>query len=231
MRAEAKEALGIAFDSTKLVRDRIAAARRVAVLADDEAEAVVLLAALAAHLKRSDRGELLIILGQMGALERLSADAKSPDPAVRLRSAMLLGVLEDREASPILIAALSDVEQRVREAAASALRRLRDPRALAALAAGVLDDPDPDVRGACAQALGELDEPRALEALEQATREEADVFTIILIERSILRFTQRAEGRSEEEPASGDEVRLPSSVGMRPPKRRSSSTMALSVAS
>ena len=106
-------------------------------------------------------------------------------------------------------------------------------RALFVLAKRVMDDPHPDVRGACAQALAELDDPIALEALEQATRNEQDVFTIILIERSILRFMERAEGRAEEEQGAGENVRLPSSYGIRPPMpaRRTSSIVARCAAS
>jgi hypothetical protein len=66
----------------------------------------------------------------------------------------------------------------------------------------------------------------ALEALETATKQEADVFTVILIERSILRFAERTEGRALEELSAGERVRLPSLFGVRLPlPRRDSSVM------
>jgi HEAT repeat protein len=84
-------------------------------------------------------------------------------------------------------------EHDVREQAASALAKLRDPRALPYLILRLEHDAHPDVRGAAAQALGELDVQDALDALERATAKEQDVFTVILIERSILRFTERQD--------------------------------------
>jgi HEAT repeat protein len=133
-------------------------------------------------------------------------------------------MLGDPSSGPALIGALGDPEHKVREAAASALRKLKEARALEVLTTLVVADPHPDVRGACAQALGELDDPRALEALEFATRRETDVFTVILIERSILRSVDRREGKRQDELPSNPHVRLPSVYGIRlPPPRRTSS--------
>src|SRR5262249_32078344 len=124
---------------------------------------------------------------------------------------------------------LADPAHKVREAAASTLRKLKDARAFDALAKGLLEDPHPDVRGACAQALGELEDPRALESLELATRTEQDVFTIILIERAILKVVERTEGGLDHEGSvySAREVRLPSSYGIRVAPPRTPSTFAV----
>lgn len=103
-----------------------------------------------------------------------------------------LGALGAPTALPSLLLSLTDPVAKVREFAASALLALRDERALPELVRSLSQDPDPDVRGAAAQALGELDRPEAQEALERAAAQEPDPFTVILIERSLYRFTERA---------------------------------------
>ncbi len=75
-----------------------------------------------------------------------------PDADTRYRAAYALGCLRERasghssDAVTPLIAALTDEKLHVRHSAASALGKLRDPRALDALRA-LCDDPSPRLRG------------------------------------------------------------------------------------
>ncbi len=131
-------------------------------------------------------------LDRLSAVEVLARLLRSEDGEQRLRAVQAMGALGAPTALPSLLLALSDPVAKVREFAASALLTLRDDRALPELVRSLSQDPDPDVRGAAAQALGELDRPEAQEALERAAALEPDPFTVILIERSLYRFTERA---------------------------------------
>jgi len=131
-------------------------------------------------------------LDRLSAVEVLARLLRNADGEQRLVAVQALGALGAPTALPSLLSALADPVAKVREFAASALLTLRDERALPELVRCLSQDPDPDVRGAAAQALGELDRPEAQEALERAAAQEPDPFTVILIERSLYRFTERA---------------------------------------
>lgn len=131
-------------------------------------------------------------LDRLSAVEVLARLLRSDDGEQRLQAVQALGALGAPTALPSLLLSLTDPIAKVREFAASALLALRDERALPELVRSLSQDPDPDVRGAAAQALGELDRPEAQEALERAAAQEPDPFTVILIERSLYRFTERA---------------------------------------
>lgn len=96
-----------------------------------------------------------------GALsERLTDD---PNPNVRAAAAKALGILGCREAVPLLVAALKDIEW-VRFSALEALSLLRDEEALDPILA-LLSDPSPATRRAAIETLGAIGSPRAGEAL------------------------------------------------------------------
>src|SRR5690349_4532200 len=88
---------------------------------------------------------------------RLLTDLKSPEPEKRRAAADELGALRNREAVPLLIAALADKEAVVREATAFALGQITDPRAVAPLTKALIDK-DAEVRASIAFALGMIGE-------------------------------------------------------------------------
>jgi hypothetical protein len=192
MSAEIRQQLSVALDTTQPIDVRVAATRRLGELGDDSI--AVQLGAIACEA-REDEALLKEAVGKtmrmISATRRLVADLRAPDPSVRARTARILGAVADAAAIPALIVALSDTDRKVRAQAASALIPFGSKLALPALKSMLFEDPHPSPRGAAAQALAEIDDQDALDALELATRCEEDVYTIILIERAILRFEQR----------------------------------------
>lgn len=92
-------------------------------------------------------------------VERWAKDLKSRNPDTRAEAAQSLGEMEMAEAVPHLVAALSDKDARVREAAAGALWNSSDvaKEAIPALRKA-LDDPEPSVVIRAAGALMSMDE-------------------------------------------------------------------------
>lgn len=79
-----------------------------------------------------------------------------------------LGALGDSGAVPLLCSILSDPDRRMRRAAAGALARTADERALDPLLLHLANDAEESVRADAAQALGRINDPRAIKALEGA---------------------------------------------------------------
>jgi HEAT repeat protein len=101
-------------------------------------------------------------------LANLCAQAQSPDPALRERSAGLLGGRPEEQAAQELVNLLQDTHSGVRAAACSALRQ-QGPGALNSLLAG-LNHPNPGVAKVTAELLGELNRPEAVEPLLQTLK-------------------------------------------------------------
>jgi TonB family protein len=95
---------------------------------------------------------------------RLLGELKSPEPDKRRLAADELGETRNREAVPMLIAALADKEASVREAAAFALGQITDPRAVAPLTRALIDK-DADVRASMAFALGMIGDRKSGQTL------------------------------------------------------------------
>lgn len=106
-------------------------------------------------------------------LIRLATDASARERALACDALGQLGgadgTARDRIV-PVLIEALDDDDPAVRSAAAAALSRQRDERAIGPLA-GRRGDPDADVRHAVAVGLAGFDDPLALDALVDLTRD------------------------------------------------------------
>ena len=85
----------------------------------------------------------------------LTTLAIDPDPGVRRRALLAIGRVGLPEASPIVVAALSNAaeDEQVRATAAFALGLLADPAGIPALEAALID-PSAVVRGRAAQGLG-----------------------------------------------------------------------------
>lgn len=96
---------------------------------------------------------------------RLREALKAPQFEVRRRAALALGRTGDMGGVPALIEGLSAADNaRDRDNAAVALRILRDPRAVPALAKAV-DDPSPHVRLIALEALGEMGAKEAFDRI------------------------------------------------------------------
>lgn len=103
------------------------------------------------------------------ALSQLRATLENQAAAQEERAAAVrgLGRLKDRQAIPLLLAALADRDKEVRKEAARFLAPMRDARAVEPLI-GLLNDQQPDVRLAAITPLGRhLFDPRSAEALLQ----------------------------------------------------------------
>lgn len=182
--------LEVALDWRRSEADRISAIVRLGEQGD--VSVVLPLGLLYSESAGRIRAVTAEALDRLSAVDVLTRTLRSEDGELRLRAVQALGALAAPTALPTLLSALKDPVAKVREYAASALLILRDERALPDLERLLASDPDPDVRGAAAQAMGELDRPEAQAALERAAVSELDPFTVILIERSLYRFTERA---------------------------------------
>ncbi|MBD8870111.1 HEAT repeat domain-containing protein [Nocardioides donggukensis] len=85
-------------------------------------------------------------------------------------AAIVLGLLGDVSAVPLLLDALGDEAPGLRAAAAEALGRIGVPQAIPGLTAA-LDEPEELVRRSAAAALGDIGDPRAAEGLDRALTE------------------------------------------------------------
>jgi HEAT repeat protein len=186
----ARRLLEIALDWRCGESDRIDAIKKLGTIGDGSM--VVALGALYGESSERLRAAVADTLDRLSAVEILSRLLRTSSEEERVTVAQVLGAIAAPTSLPALLDALKDPAAKVREFACSALIKLTDERALSSLARVLFEDSDPDVRGAAAQALGELDLPEAQEALDRAALSEADPFTVILIERSLYRFTERA---------------------------------------
>lgn len=95
-------------------------------------------------------------------VRRLFAEAE--DPEMRRYLALVLGYTGDREALPLLTAALDDPDDTTRIYALMALGAMGDPAARGALTEALADD-DPGVRKTAAYAMGRIGDPAAVPVL------------------------------------------------------------------
>jgi TonB family protein len=105
---------------------------------------------------------------------RLLTNLKSAEPEKRRAAAIEIGALRNREAVPLLIAALADKEATVREAAAFALGQITDPRAVAPLTKALVDK-DAEVRASIVFALGMIGERKSGQTLSELLEDPAAV--------------------------------------------------------
>ncbi|HEV8577988.1 MAG TPA: HEAT repeat domain-containing protein [Thermoanaerobaculia bacterium] len=107
--------------------------------------------------------------GAKQEVRRLFLETREPE--MRQYLALVLGRTRDREAVPLLLAALQDPDDKTRIYALWALGTLGDPRGRAALETA-LEDQDPGLRKIAAFALGEMGDraavPRLTAALDDA---------------------------------------------------------------
>lgn len=101
--------------------------------------------------------------GAKAQVRRLFQEAE--DPEMRRYLALVLGRTGDREALPLLTAALDEADDRTRIYALWALGILGDARARDPLAKALTDE-DPGIRKTAAFALGELRDPSAVPLLQ-----------------------------------------------------------------
>ena len=94
-------------------------------------------------------GQVKLILG------KLFHASEDPEPRIRSHAAFELGSLGNREAVPILIAALDDKDPGVREDIIHALGKLQDKAAIPSLSA-CLDDPNSKIREKAIEALEKI---------------------------------------------------------------------------
>ncbi len=128
------------------------------------------------QLSRSiNRGEAKKYPNLEQQVASIYTQSKNDDPRIRQYLALVLGKLEDKRATPVLLDGLSDKEAESRLYAIVALGELRDPSAVPALIAATKDE-DKDVRKTAAFALGEIGDARAVDPLAALAEDQiADV--------------------------------------------------------
>ena len=103
--------------------------------------------------------------GAKSEVRRLFRETREPE--LRQYLALVLGRTRDREAVPLLLAALQDPDDKTRIYTLWSLGELGDPRSRGALEKA-LTDPDPGLRKTAAFALGEMGDRAAVPALTGA---------------------------------------------------------------
>lgn len=97
-------------------------------------------------------------------IDRLVVLSQDENPEVRTASAEKLGVCGS-EAAPALRALEEDIDERVREATATAYGELGDPTTIDWLVSAARDDPDRAVREAAVAAMGAIGDDQAIDSL------------------------------------------------------------------
>ncbi len=131
--------------------------------------------------------------------------AESTSTNARLWSAQILGRLEDRSATPVLIERLSDRSDRVRISVTEALGRLKDRRAIPELTRVALRDPVPMVRAEAAKSMGEIGDRSVMAELVQMMSS-GDYWTRLRAVEAIEKL--KPEDTSPLEQALEDETRV-----------------------
>ncbi len=117
------------------------------------------------QLSRSiNRGEAKKYPNLEQQVASIYTQSKNDDPRIRQYLALVLGKLEDKLATSVLLDGLTDKDAESRLYAIVALGELKDPDAVPALMTATRDD-DKDVRKTSAFALGAIGDARALPAL------------------------------------------------------------------
>ncbi|NLX98839.1 MAG: hypothetical protein GXY83_22005 [Rhodopirellula sp.] len=117
--------------------------------------------------QRADMSHLEWLLGRFDAEKTAASLApllSHPEPAVRLRAAVVLGRIQDKAVFHPLLAALKNGDPAVRRTAIEALVVLRDDRAVAPLGDLAARETDAIVRAAAAKAAHDLSRHEALAA-------------------------------------------------------------------
>jgi HEAT repeat protein len=110
----------------------------------------------------ADPKALAEVAGASAEVRRIFTESK--DEGVRQYLALVMGHTHDREALPLLVAALGEADSQTRIYAVFALGEIGDPAAEAPLET-TLGSSDPGLRKTAAYALGTLGDPRAAPAL------------------------------------------------------------------
>jgi HAMP domain-containing protein len=105
--------------------------------------------------ERRGAADALGILGD-AAVEPLSRALQDDDEYVRWRSAVNLGRIGNRRATPHLVRALKDKDSLVRSGAAWALGRIKDPKALTSLKTALKSEKDSGVQKALKEAIAKF---------------------------------------------------------------------------
>jgi HEAT repeat protein len=142
---------------------RMAATRSLGRLRAGEAAGAIVAAVAGGRVPFALAGAMLTRLGPSAAAP-VRTLATAPDPGVRARGVLLLGMLGTAEDAGILETSLADPDPTVAARACVALGRLGTADAPERVR-GMLADPDPTVRAAAATALGELGDAPSLEQL------------------------------------------------------------------
>lgn len=115
------------------------------------------------------------VLGELGdarAIDALIKNLRDGNKWVRRETSGALSKMGDPATTP-LIELLEDPEWRVRGAAAWALGRIGNKRAVEPLIKSLLEDESGFVRSGAANALGAIGDERAVEPLKKATKDES----------------------------------------------------------
>jgi len=125
------------------------------------------------QLSRSiNRGEAKKYPNLEEQVASIYTQSKNDDPRIRQYLALVLGKLDAKRATPVLLDGLNHTDAESRLYAVVAVGELRDPIAVPALMNATKDE-DKDVRKTAAFALGEIGDARAIPALAPLVEDQA----------------------------------------------------------
>jgi len=130
-------------------------------------------------------------------------DATSdPDPRVRAKAIHYLGMIGDRQATPMLsqYLFLNDIDKQSKERILVALGRIRDPKAVGSLSLFAQKTDDDKLRCAALYALGEIGHPSATPLVEEYAKSEPGTHVARIAGDALKKIERQAQEQKSEQP-------------------------------
>lgn len=144
-------------------------------------------------------------LGDAGTAESVKPllDATSdPDARVRAKAIDYLGMIGDRQATPLLTQYLflNDIDDQSKQRILAALGRIRDPSSVGSLTLFTQQTPDERLRCAALHALGEVGDPAATPVVERYAKNTDDAHVSRIAADALKKIEKHAAERQSEQP-------------------------------
>jgi len=144
-------------------------------------------------------------LGDAGTAESVKPllDATSdPDPRVRAKAIDYLGMIGDRQATPLLTQYLflHDIDAQSKQRILAALGRIRDPQSVSSLTLFTQQTPDEKLRCAALHALGEVGDPAATPVVERYAKSTDDAQVARIASDALQKIEIRAAEQKSQQP-------------------------------
>lgn len=175
-----------------------------AISALEDADAVVMLAALLPDVEPGLVPAIRKALLELGGLKLLAQTLRSSDKADRAQAIRMIGFVAEPDSVAWVLRGLEDSDPDVREEAADALANLRVDAAFEPLSRVLRADPEPRVRSAAAQAIGCYPTAAARQALLDAQSRDRDPLVLSIVDLALTRCRPAPSGPQRRPPSHDD---------------------------